>query len=78
LISITILAIAAGGQGAWRLMVAGFVCAAGGFGLLFILDPDLAQVGLVQRGLEALIYGWLILFGVWLSRLSDEATPAPG
>jgi hypothetical membrane protein len=78
LISITVLAIAAARRGAWRLMVAGFVCAAGGIGLLVILDPDLAQVGLVQRGLEALIYGWLILFGVWLSRLSDEAPPAPG
>lgn len=78
LIGIAILALAAGRAGAHRLMIIGLACAAGGLGLLVNLDPDFAQVGLIQRSLEALIYGWLILLGLWLSRVGDEAPPAPG
>ena len=72
LAGIALLALAAGRRGARLLMIAGLACAAGGLALLANLDPDLAQVGLVQRGLESLIYGWLIAFGLWLSRTSER------
>lgn len=77
LVGIAVLAVAVGRMGARWLMAAGLVCATGGLFLLVSLDPNLAHVGLVQRGLEGLIYGWLIAFGLWLSRLSGQAS-APG
>jgi len=36
------------------------------------LNPDFNHVGAIQRSLECIIYGWLIIFGVGLSRYSNE------
>jgi hypothetical membrane protein len=68
LVGIAVLACAAGRVGARGLIMTGLACGIGGVLLLVNLDPDFARVGLIQRGLEGLIYAWLIAFGLWLSR----------
>ena len=74
-IGIAVLAIATGRRGAPRLMVAGLACAVAGTALIAVLDADSGVVGLVQRSLEAVIYAWYILFGLWLAK-SAPPTPA--
>ncbi len=71
LTGIALLAVAVGRLGARRLMIAGIACGAVGLALFLSLAPEHPQVGLIQRGLESVIYGCLIAFGLWLSRFSE-------